>query len=132
MTNFKAESFVNSFGQVINPGDDIIYAGTSWKSTTFRRGKFAGSYYGTVSRRIYQKDNDGNLVRDEHGYAKSDIVREYVPIASKIEHVQDKKWVYDLVKKQGNREPCIRTARLPLKRVFKLDTKISDMENTSF
>lgn len=46
MSNFKAEPFTNEFGEVINPGDVVLYAATSWKSTSICRGVYEGCTHG--------------------------------------------------------------------------------------
>lgn len=124
MADLKVEPFVNMFGQTINPGEDIIYAGTSWKSTTFRKGKFAGAYYENVSRKV--------PVKDKRGHTKYDLVTEYKPVAVKIEQVYGAKWVYNHETKKGDYIPHFRVAVLPRMRVFRLDAKMSDLENSSF
>ena len=40
VNRFVAESFTNEFGQVINPGDEVMYAGSSRQSTTLRKAIF--------------------------------------------------------------------------------------------
>ena len=132
MTDLKVEPFVNMFGQTINPGEDIMYAGTSYKSTTFRKGKFAGAYYENVSRSVPMRDSLGNFIKDERGYIKYDRVTEYKPVAVRVEQVQDTKWVYNHETKKGEYIPNLRVAILPLMRVFRLDSKLSDLENSSF
>lgn len=41
-SNFKEVPLTNEFGEVIFPGDVVIFAGTSWKSTKIRRGVYKG------------------------------------------------------------------------------------------
>lgn len=132
MADLKVVPFVNMFGQTINPGEDIIYAGTSWKSTTFRKGKFAGAYYQNVSRSVVSRDIEGNIIKDKRGYTKYDLVTEYKPVAVKIEQVYGAKWVYNHETKKGEYVSNFRVAVLPRMRVFRLDAKMSDLENSSF
>jgi hypothetical protein len=132
MADLKVVPFVNMFGQTINPGEDIIYAGTSWKSTTFRKGKFVGAYYQNVSRSVVSRDIEGNIIKDERGHTKYDLVTEYKPVAVKIEQVYGAKWVYNHETKKGDYIPHFRVAVLPRMRVFRLDAKMSDLENSSF
>lgn len=45
MSRYVVESFTNEFGQVINPGDDIIYISSSAKIITVKEGTFSGVFY---------------------------------------------------------------------------------------
>jgi hypothetical protein len=100
--DFRVEPFVNQFGQVLKPGDEVIYAGTGWKSTRFGKGKFAGVYYGWG----WQSDNTK-------------------PSAIKIENVPYRNFIWDSVTKTGYHEDAFRHAVLPLKRAFRLDTPLN-------
>lgn len=132
MSDFKVEPFVNMFGQSINPGDDVIYAGTSWKSTTFRKGKFAGNYYQKVRRSVLMRDSENNPILDDRGYRKYETKESYEIVAVKVSDVSDTRWKWNEQLKRGEDLPVVRTAILPLKRVFKLDTGLAELENSSF
>ena len=98
---FRVEPFVNEFGQTINPGDEIMYAGTGWSSTRHNRGVYAGVYYGKYRRYGTQ-------------------VGEEPIVAVKVTDVPAKKWHYNYDTKTGYHEDIKRHAVLPLKRVYKL------------
>ena len=41
---FEAVSYTNHIGQTLNPGDTVIYVGTSYKNTSVKIGVFSGVY----------------------------------------------------------------------------------------
>src|SRR5260221_13305141 len=90
--NFKAEPFVNMFGQTLNPGDDVVYVGTSWQNTTFKKGKYAGVYYG----RPWYELNEPLKV-----------------MALKIDNIADKRYDWSNTIKTGVWIDVVRTAYLP-------------------
>ena len=65
MSDFVAEPFINEFGQRIEVGEDVLFAGTSWKQTYIRKGKFKGVRYADVTRTHYLKDENGNYIKEE-------------------------------------------------------------------
>lgn len=99
MSEFVVESFVNDIGQTVNPGDDVIYVGTSSTFTEVRRGKFAGVYY------------------QKHSW---NLNAPAVICAVKVDNVPDRVYWYDPETKTGVHYNVLRTAYLPLKRVYKI------------
>lgn len=120
-SELRVENYVNSFGQVIKPGEEVVYAGTAWKSTTFRKAKFGGVYYNSVTKRV--KDNEGNW----------NYVTVVAPTAVKVYDIPCQKYDWNNVTRTGVWVDALRTAWLPLKRVFKLDMtmdQFADKEHT--
>lgn len=118
MSEFVAESFTNEFGQVINPGDEVVYAGVSYKSTRFNRGTFDGVYKEQRRNYDYKTRSYGDV--------------EEIITAVRVGGVEDRRWFYDEETKKSGWKPVVRKAILPLKRVFKLDTNITEMIGKSF
>ena len=144
MSDFKEEAFTNEFGQVINPGDEVIYAGTGWKQTTIRKGVFAGVYYDNVYVTEYFYDeNGGHIFEEVESYgrkirrAKFERKQKYIPVAVKVSGVDDG-YKYEWVTEDGKRryvktdEKKYRTAILPRKRVYRLDTPMESMVGKTF
>lgn len=52
MNVFEQTSFVNRFGQTINPGQQVIYAGKSYGHTSLVRGVFAGVYTNGSGKKV--------------------------------------------------------------------------------
>lgn len=146
MSELVVEPFTNSFGQVIKPGDEIIFAGTGWKNTTIRKGVFGGVHYANVTRTQFIKDENGALVTEERtAYNgskyianKSESVTTREVVSVRVEQVnrgfkydsgydEDGKYFY---KKTDQIRYGVST--LPLKRVYKLDTSFSEFAGQSF
>lgn len=142
MSELVVESWNNEFGQTINPGDEVIYAGTSWKRTTMRKGIFAGVRYGNVTRTNYLKDSDGNYIKEEkinsyngkpYTVNKSERVTTREVVAVRVDKVKrGRKWGYVDGKYQKLDEVLYSTATLPLMRVYKLNTSLDDLAGHSF
>jgi hypothetical protein len=49
---FKAIPFVNEFKQTVDPGDEVMYAGTSWHYTSFRKAKYEGVYTNPITGEV--------------------------------------------------------------------------------
>ena len=120
MSELRIEMFVNEFGQEILPGEEVVYAGTAWKNTTFRKGKFGGVYYNSVNRPVRKEDG-------KWGYETA-----VIPTAVKVYDVPARLYKWDNVKRQGHYEDGFRTACLPLKRVFKLDMTMSQFATKEY
>lgn len=112
MAKFVAEPFTNEFGQIINPGDPVLYVGTAWKSSSVRRGVYAGVY----------KGNDYSYNRETRKYDSTYKIK-----AVKVTGVPTTK--YD---KEWNAYSAERCAILPLMRVYRLDTTMLNLEGKSF
>jgi hypothetical protein len=50
-TDFRVEPFINTFGQILNPGDEVIAVGgrPMYGDTWVEKGTFTGVYYGNAS-----------------------------------------------------------------------------------
>jgi len=89
---FQAISYTNEFGQVIQPGDPVIYAGTAYKSTCHTKAVFEGVYVNKM----------GGVE------------------AVRVGHVPYDHWVWNSATGKGHHEARVRKAVLPLCRVYKL------------
>lgn len=116
-TELRVEPFTNEFGQVINPDDDVIYAGTSWKSTNIRKGKFAGVRYGHDTYYDWS--------------SRSHITKPDEPVMSVQVTVPGRRFKY-VPGGDSHYEDVTRTATLPLKRVYKIDTQLVDLIGKGF
>lgn len=127
MAELLQESFTNEFGQVINVGDEVIYASTCTGSTSIRKGTFGGIYMGKV--RKYRLNEAGGYVTENGRY-----VMDYVDsiVAVRVNDVPSKRFKYDSTTRKGTWESIVRTATLPLKRVYKIDSSLSLLEGKSF
>lgn len=149
MSEFVVEPWTNEFGQVINPGDEVIYAGTSWKRTTMYKGVFAGVRYNNRTRTKYMTDENGNYIKEEvkradgtpAGWIRNKTVstttREVVAV--RVDKVnRGKKWGYVIDPLSGKKEYKkleeiqYGTATLPLMRVYKMNTSLNDLAGHSF
>lgn len=92
VNKFEAQSFTNEFGQVIHPGDQVVYAGTAYQSTNITRAVFEGVYL-----------NKAGSVE-----------------AVRVGSVPYQHWIYDRATGKGHHEDRMRKAVLPLRRVYKL------------
>jgi hypothetical protein len=146
MTDFVAEAFTNEFGQTIQPGEDVLFAGSSWKRTSIRKGKFKGVRYGDVFRTEYFKDAEGNYIKEEktawngtkYFAHKTETKKSREVVAVVIEKVnRGKAWKW-VDRPDGSRdyvvtdEDLFGTSILPLKRVYKLETGLKEMEGKTF
>jgi hypothetical protein len=143
MSELVVEPFVNEFGQVINPGDEIIFVGTSWKQTQIRKGVFGGVHYDMKYNSRDMKDADGNVVMETTPWGVTRQKREnYLErgvVSVRVEKVnRGPKWGYvdnpetgkREYKKTGEIDYGIST--LPLKRVYRMDTSLVDMTGKYF
>jgi hypothetical protein len=141
MSELVVEPFTNEFGQVINPGDEVIFAGTSWKQTRIRKGVFAGVRYADVRRYRPAVDANGNPIMEERWgrqYQKNEMYIERAIVAVRVEQVnrgfkyesgydENGKYFY---KKTDEIHYGVST--LPLKRVYKVDTSMAALAGKSF
>lgn len=104
MSEFVEEDFVNAWGQTVHPGDEVVYIGSGYNhSLTFAKGVYEGVYYGDVydySERKYQRGVAAVLVGN-------------IPAKRIVWDVDD----YS----KHHYETYMRKARLPLKRIIKVD-----------
>lgn len=127
---FRAVPFTNEFGQVIEPGETVVYAGLSYKTTYFRKGKFAGVYYGEVKKYHQRRDENGDIVKDARGYAIWDTSKAIEPVGTKIVEVVDKVWNRET--KEYETAVRSRPAILQYNRIFKLATEVDQMAGSKF
>lgn len=138
MSELVVEPFTNEFGQVINPGDEVIFAGYSgYVGTRIKKGVFAGVRYGLVTRSRVVKDADGNAVMVE-GYGgrlypkhESYVTREVVAVSVKQVN-RGHKYAYVNGKYTKTDEIVYGVSTLPLKRVYKVDTSMAALAGKSF
>lgn len=141
MTEFVAEAFTNEFGQVINPGDEVIFAGTSKKYTSISKGIFAGVRYADVRRTNYLKDENGKYIMEDYtdkwsGHTlqryKTETTTTREVVAVRVEKVNRGK-IYKYIdgKYKRTEEDQFGTSTLPLKRVYKIDTSLSALAGKS-
>lgn len=141
-TELVIEPFINEFGQTINPGDEVIFAGTSWKQTRINKGIFAGVRYGNVTRTHYLKDENGQYIKEERKNAyngstyfvnKTERVTSREVVAVRVEKVnRGHKYAYVDGKYTKTDEVQYGVSTLPLKRVYKIDTSMASLVNKSF
>jgi hypothetical protein len=146
MTEFVEEAFTNEFGQVIQPGENVLFAATSWKQTSIRKGQFKGVRYGDVFKTEYLKDSKGNYIQEEKknwngtkyfvNKSETNKYREVVAVViEKVNRGKVYKWVdlpngkRDYIKTD---EDVFGTSILPLKRVYKLSTSLENMAGMKF
>lgn len=99
VNTFMPESFVNKFGQIINPGDQVIYVGSGYAHRiTVNAGIFEGVYVGEV-----------------YDYGVKQKIPKVVGVRVGKVLVRDYK---------GNE--YYRKAVLPLMRVFKINTTMEE------
>jgi hypothetical protein len=142
MSELVVEPWTNEFGQVINPGDQVIFAGTSWKNTSIRKGVFGGVRYANVTKYRRVVDADGNPVMETNRWGgqsqKTEYYTERAVVAVRVEKVnrgfkyesgydENGKYFY---KKTDEINYGVST--LPLKRVYKMDTSMADLAGKSF
>lgn len=136
MSELVVEPFTNEFGQVINPGDEVIFAGTSWKQTRIRKGVFAGVRYADVRRYRPAVDANGNPIMEERWgrqYQKNEMYTERAIVAVRVEQVnRGRKYTYVDGKYTKTDEINYGVSTLPLKRVYKMDTSMASLAGQSF
>lgn len=142
MTELVVEPWTNEFGQVINPGEEVIFAGSSWKRTHISKGIFAGVRYADVTRTRYLKDENGQHIKEERKNAyngstyfvnKSERVTTREVTAVRVDKVnRGHKYAYVDGKYTKTDEIQYGVSTLPLKRVYKMDTSMASMVNKSF
>lgn len=136
MSELVVEPFTNHIGQVINPGDEVIFAGTSWKQTRMRKGVFAGVRYAAVQRYRPAVNADGNPIMEERygrQYQKNEVYTTREVVAVRVDQVnRGHKYAYVDGKYTKTDEINYGVSTLPLKRVYKLDTSMATMAGQVF
>lgn len=145
MTEFVEEAFVNEFGQKIEVGEEVIFAGTSQKSTSIGQGTFKGVRYGDVFRTEYFKDADGKYIQQEmtswngskYFAPKHETKKTREVVSVVVRANRGKKWKYvnlpngELSYVRSD-EDVYGTSILHLKRVYKISTSLSEMVGKRF
>lgn len=118
---FVEKSIENQFGQTINPGDEVVYLGSSWGGTSVRTGIFAG---------VYMKDTESSWDYAQGRYGKL-IEKPVEPYISgyKIKGIKDKCYRWNKNTKTGSYEDVVRTATLHYNRIYRLDTPLSAIKS---
>ena len=139
MSEFVIEPWTNDIGQIINPGDEVIFAGTSWKQTHIRKGIFGGVRYANVTRSFYVKDENGNNIKEDYvdrwgkTYQRNKMERKTTRevVAVRVEKVS-RGFKYGWVENEKGERVYGQTnevqygiSTLPLKRVYKVDTSMA-------
>ena len=143
MSELVIEPFTNEFGQVINPGDEVIFAGyNGYTGTSIRKGIFGGVRYADVTRTHYLKDENGQYIKEERKNAyngsayfvnKSERVTAREVVAVRVEKVNlGHKYAYVDGKYTKTDEVQYGVSTLPLKRVYKMDTSMASIVGKSF
>lgn len=137
MSELVVEPFTNEFGQVINPGDEVIFAGYSgYVGTRIKKGVFAGVRYADVRRYRPVVDVNGNPIMEEcygRQYQKKEMYTERVIVAVSVKQVnRGHKYIYDNGKYTKTDEIVYGVSTLPLKRVYKVDTSMAALAGKSF
>lgn len=136
MTELVVEPWTNEFGQVINPGDEVIFAGyNGYVGTRIRKGIFGGVRYANVTRTHYIKDENGHYIKEERKNAyngstyfvnKSERVTTREVVAVRVEKVnRGHKYAYVDGKYTETDEISYGVSTLPNKRVYKIDTSLA-------
>lgn len=126
VSEFVAESFENSIGQTLNPGDDVVAVttGYSHRVSTFTgkfegvyknaKGEIVGSRVGSIpvvwTTRDYTEDGEHEETRYVYVYNHDARRYDYIPTGKR----------YNLVKNTRYRK-----SSLQLNRVYKIDTTLS-------
>ena len=142
MAELVVEPWTNEFGQVINPGDEVIFAGTSWKQTRIRKGIFGGVHYANVNRYRAVMDANGNPVMETNRWGgqsqKSEHFTTREVVSVRVEKV-NRGFKYESGYDENNKYFYKKTdeinygvSTLPLKRVYKMDTSMADLAGKSF
>jgi hypothetical protein len=144
-SEFVVETYTNEFGQKIQPGEEVLFAGTSWKRTSIRKGVFKGVRYANVTRIEYVRNPDGSFAttkaigpRGEYDKYLTNTKTSREVVAVVVEKVnKGKKWQWK-VDSEGKKtyvktdEDVFGTSTLPLKRVYKFSSEMNLLEGTSF
>jgi len=145
-TEFVEEAYVNEFGQKIEPGEEILYAGSSQKSTSIRKAFFKGVKYANVTRYHYIKDENGDYVKEDYfdrwsgktlqrNKTEKKTTREVVSVVVRSNRGKQYKWQTGPDGKKAyvkTDEDVYGTSILPMKRVYKFSTNLSVLEGRSF
>ena len=133
MSELVVEPFTNEFGQVINPGDEVLFISTSYKQTNIRKGVFAGVWYNDVRLSREVKDANGNTVMEINSYGyerkKRETYTERRPVAVRVDKVNRGRVWEGVVnpetgKKEYKKSDEVKygVSTLTQKRIYKFDT----------
>lgn len=116
---FNAVPYTNALGQVFEPGDEVIYLATSWKSTKWCKGIYFGVQYGETYFSEYEKDENGQN-RWKSGWRPG--------IKSLKILTRREKFFYDHEARKGEYREVDAFSFLQLKRIYKPYTPVALME----
>ena len=111
MSYFVVKAFTNELGQVIEPGDVVLYVGKSGDRIVTKQGNFEGVYYNDVT-----SWDHGRL--DEVGRATRVTTRTVTGV--RVGGIPSRRWIWNRETRKGHYEDAIRKAILPKKRVYRL------------
>lgn len=136
MSDFVVESFTNHIGQTINPGDEVVFIGTAYKTNSIKGGTFRGVYKGEVIRSVPVLNEDGTQQMQVHpripnySYPKYGTVKEYRTKSVSVGNVyRGKKWDYNARKLTD--EDVFGTSTLLKCRVYLKGTPLDKIVGTS-
>lgn len=116
MSTFVIENFTNEIEQVIVPGDEVLYIGTSWKNTRASLATYEGVY----------KNESGDILAVRVGGIDADkfVWEKDKPFNPELGHYRPSYYdPIDDTRPKFYYEPYFRKAVLPLKRIYKIEQK---------
>lgn len=145
MSEFVEEAFVDEFGEKLEVGEEVLYAASSWKTTSIRKGVLKGVRYDNVHRTKYHTDENGSYILEDYTdpwgrtykihKTETKTTREVVSVVVRSNRGKKYTWVdlpngkRDYVKTD---EDVYVTSTLALKRVYKYSTPLEALSGTSF
>lgn len=87
---FKEEPFINELGEVIKPGDVVVFAATNWKRTNLGKGIYEGFH----ENKDYRGQNQITSVRVRH---LNKTKTRFAFIDGKCQRVNTNKPVYSIL-----------------------------------
>lgn len=111
--DFRKEEFTNHLGQVLKPGDPVVFVGTCRGFTSVRRGVFEGVYYGS---NYWAKDKTPKVTGLKVSFASKRAVWNN---GEGYKHSPG-------FKNELSYEPCTSYSALRLKRAYKIDTTLAE------
>ena len=133
MSDFYAEPYENEFGQVIKPGDEVVFVASSWK-TKIKKGIFRGVFKGNQVRYVPKRDENGAFITEEvrlwNGHTIQQVINE------RVEEYVTKSVSVSSPRRKWNGSEYVDSndikSTLLKKRVFKIDTSLSDLNGKVF
>lgn len=143
MAELVVEPWTNEFGQTVNPGDEVIFVGSSWKQTKIRKGIFGGVHYALRYRSRKVIDANGDFVSEVNRWGQTVLKTESYSsrevVSVRVEKVnRGRKWAYVDDPATGKKvykqtlEEVYGVSTLPRKRVYRLDTPMTNIIGQRF